>query len=191
QSLKIDVGSADAPAAVFNAAEALGTVVALINNAGITGPLGKLVDLDDAVLSRILAVNLQAPIRFSREAARRWAGRSFRSSIIHVTSIAARTGSPGGYVAYAATKGALETFTVGLARELAADAIHVNAVSPGTIDTTIHARAGEPGRALRVAQNVPLKRPGQADEVANAVAWLLSDEASYVTAAVLPVTGGL
>lgn len=190
-SLQIDVSSREAPPMIFDTAEKLGTVVALVNNAGITGPLGKLADLEDSNLRKILAVNLEAPILLSRESARRWSGREFRSSIVNITSIAARTGSPDEYVAYAATKGALETFTVGLARELASDAIHVNAVSPGTIDTTIHARAGEPERAQRIAQKVPLKRPGQASEIANAVAWLLSDEASYVTGAILPVTGGL
>lgn len=191
RALQIDVTAADAPARIFDAAEQLGTVVALINNAGITGGQGLLTDLTDDTLRRVLAVNLEAPVRLSREAARRWHNRTSRSDIIHITSVAARTGSPNEYVVYAATKGALETFTIGLARELAVSHIHVNAVSPGTIDTTIHARSGEPGRAQRVAQSVPLRRPGQATDIAHAVAWLLSDEASYVTGAVIPVTGGL
>lgn len=113
------------------------------------------------------------------------------SHIVNITSVAARTGSPGEYVAYAATKAALNTLTVGLARELAPHRIHVNAVSPGTIDTTIHARAGQPDRAARVAERVPMKRPGHPDEIANAVAWLVSGEASYVTGSVIEVTGGL
>jgi len=113
------------------------------------------------------------------------------SHIVNITSVAARTGSPGEYVAYAATKAALDALTVGLVRELAPQRIHVNAVSPGTIDTTIHARAGEPDRPARVAQRIPMQRPGQPEEIANAVAWLVSPEASYITATILEATGGL
>src|SRR5690606_16469957 len=109
----------------------------------------------------------------------------------NISSVAARTGSPGEYVAYAATKAALDTLTIGLARELAPHRVHVNAVAPGTIDTGIHARAGQSDRAARVAERIALKRPGQPDEIANAVAWLVAGEASYVTGSVLEVTGGL
>jgi NAD(P)-dependent dehydrogenase (short-subunit alcohol dehydrogenase family) len=191
RALRIDVADNDAAVQVFDAAESLGAVIALINNAGITGGIGALETLDDETLQRVIAVNLLAPIRLCREAARRWKSRSYRSTIINISSIAARTGSPNEYVAYAASKGALNTLTVGLARELAASHIHVNAVSPGTIDTDIHARAGMPERAWRVAERVPMRRPGQADEIANAVAWLVSDKASYVTGTILDVTGGL
>jgi NAD(P)-dependent dehydrogenase (short-subunit alcohol dehydrogenase family) len=191
RGLRVDVSSSDAPEQIFDKAESLGLVTGLVNNAGVTGRLGRLGDLTDSDLGRVIAVNLAAPIRLCREAAIRWAGREYRSTIINISSVAARTGSPNEYVAYAATKAALETFTVGLARELASDGIYVNAVAPGTIDTTIHARAGEPGRAQRVAERIPLKRPGQPEEVAEAVAWLLSGKASYITGSILGVTGGL
>lgn len=191
RALRLDVTAADAAPRLFDAAEALGPVAALVNNAGVTGRLGPIEALDDADLERILAVNLAAPVRLCREAARRWRGRQARSDIVNISSVAARTGSPGEYVAYAASKAALEALTVGLARELAPHRIHVNAVAPGTIDTTIHARAGEPGRAARVAARIPMQRPGQPEEVAAAVTWLLSAQASYVTGSVLAVTGGL
>jgi NAD(P)-dependent dehydrogenase (short-subunit alcohol dehydrogenase family) len=191
RGLRVDVSSSDAPQRIFDTAESLGLVTGLVNNAGITGRLGGLCDLTDSDLDRVIAVNLAAPIRLCREAARRWAGRQHQSTIINISSVAARTGSPNEYVAYAATKAALETFTLGLARELAPSNIYVNAVAPGTIDTTIHARAGEPGRAQRVAERIPLKRPGQPEEVAEAVAWLLSGKTTYITGTVLGVTGGL
>ncbi|MGJ4730744.1 SDR family NAD(P)-dependent oxidoreductase [Luteimonas sp. SDU101] len=188
--LRIDIARADAAALIFDAADTLGGATVLVNNAGITGAIGPIQALEDATLERLVAVNLLAPVRLCREAARRWTDGAPRS-IVNIGSIAARTGSPGEYVAYAATKAALETFTRGLARELAPAGIRVNAVSPGTVDTTIHARAGEPDRAARVARRVPLGRPGQPGEIAAAVAWLLSGEASYATGSVLEVTGGL
>lgn len=191
RSVQVDVTTNNAPAQIFDAAEQLGTVVALINNAGITGGQCRLADLADETLRSVLSINLEAPIRLSREAAKRWTDRSFPSHIVHITSVAARTGSPNEYVSYAAAKAGVETLTIGMARELAPQQIHVNAVSPGTIDTTIHARSGEPGRAWRVGKQVPLGRPGTAEEIAHAVAWLLSDEATYITGAVIPVTGGL
>lgn len=175
------------------AEEALGPLHALVNNAGITGPLGRFVDLDTAALQRVVEVNLLGCLLCSREALRRFAhhpelpGRS----IVSVSSVAATTGSPGEYVHYAATKAAVEAFTLGLAREVAEQGIRVNAVAPGTVQTGIHAAAGDPDRPARIAPRVPMRRVGQPEEVAEAILWLLSDAASYTTGAVLRVTGGL
>jgi NAD(P)-dependent dehydrogenase (short-subunit alcohol dehydrogenase family) len=188
RSLQVDLREPDAPEQVLDAASALGQVTVLVNNAAVTGPLGPLVDLADEDLATVVATNLVAPVRLAREVLRRHDGGPL--SIVTVTSVAAQTGSPGEYVVYAATKAALETFTVGLARETGHLGVRVNAVSPGFIDTTIHARAGEPGRAFRLGATVPLGRPGAAQEVAAAVAWLVSAEASYVTGEVLHVAGG-
>lgn len=193
RGVRLDVTGEDAPARLFDFAESVGEVAGLVNNAGVTGRIGPFTELTDDDLRRVVEVNLVAPLRLCREAARRWAGRSLTPApaIVNVSSVAARTGSPHEYVAYAATKAALETMTVGLARELAPAGVRVNAVSPGTIDTTIHARAGEPGRAQRVAARVPMGRPGRPEEIAEAVSWLLSGRASYVTGSVLEVAGGL
>ncbi len=191
RSLRIDIRQAQAPDLIFDAAQEMGHVGGLVNNAGITGPLGRLEALQDADLAGILDINLLAPIRLCREAARRWKGRTQRSHIVNISSIAARLGAPDEYVAYAASKGGLESFSTGLAKELAQENIHVNVVAPGTVLTSIHARAGEPGRPERVAARIPLKRPGQAQEIAQAVAWLMSGQASYVTGTVLTVSGGL
>lgn len=193
KGLQIDITDPMAGAELFNAAASLGDVVALINNAGVTGRLGPVTLLTDNDLERVINVNLTAVVRLCREAAIRWTTTEspYKRSIVNITSVAARTGSPGEYVSYAATKAAVETLSIGLGKELATSGIFVNAVSPGTIDTTIHERAGEPGRAQRVAERIPMKRPGQPEEIANAVSWLLSDQSSYVTGTVLPIAGGL
>lgn len=193
-AIQADTANAADVARMFDEAEAaLGPLHALVNNAGITGPLGRFVDLDVAALRRVVEVNLIGTLLCAQEAVRRFAryptapGRS----IVNISSVAASTGSPGEYVHYAATKGAVESFTVGLARELAAEGIRVNAVAPGTVQTGIHAAAGDPERPARIAPRVPMRRVGAPEEVAEAVLWLVSDAASYTTGAVLRVTGGL
>jgi NAD(P)-dependent dehydrogenase (short-subunit alcohol dehydrogenase family) len=176
-ALQVDVVDRDAPDVVFDAAEQLGVVVGLVNNAGITGGLGSFVDLADDVLERVVDVNLVAPLRLCREAARRWRRGGLQRNIVNISSMAARSGSPHDYIAYAATKAAIETMTIGLAKELAGSDVRVNAVSPGLIDTTIHARGGQPDRLERLSERIPLRRPGRAEEVAEAVAWLMSQQA--------------
>lgn len=187
-ALQVDVSEPGAAERILDAAGAIGRLAALVNNAGVTGALGTLHDLSDETLDRVLAVNLAAPARLIREAVRRHDDGAL--AIVNISSIAARTGSPGDYVVYAASKAGLETLTVGAAKENAERGIRVNAVAPGFIDTTIHERAGEPGRAHRLGAGTPMGRPGTADEVAAAVSWLVSAEAAYVTGAVLSVAGG-
>jgi NAD(P)-dependent dehydrogenase (short-subunit alcohol dehydrogenase family) len=191
RGVRLDVTEDSAPRRLFDLAESHGPVTGLVNNAGVTGRIGPFVELTDADLRRVVDVDLVGPVRLCREAARRWSSRAVGAAIVNVSSVAARTGSPHEYVAYAATKAALETLSVGLAKELAPAGIRVNAVSPGTIDTTIHARAGEPGRAQRVAAHIPLGRPGRPEEIADVISWLLSDTSSYVTGAVVNASGGL
>jgi NAD(P)-dependent dehydrogenase (short-subunit alcohol dehydrogenase family) len=169
---------------------ALGPVTALVNNAGTTGRITRFVDLDLATLRRTIDVNLIGCMLCSQEAVRRFAAAG-RGAIVNLSSIAAVTGSPGEYVHYAATKAAVEALTRGLAREVAGQGIRVNAVSPGTVQTGIHAAGGDPERPARVAPRIPLGRVGAPEEIAAAVLWLLSPAASYATGSVLTVAGGL
>jgi len=171
---------------------ALGPLQALVNNAGILERQARVDELDAARLARILATNVTGSFICAREAVRRMSTRRGGSggAIVNLSSIAARLGAPGEYVDYAASKGAVDTLTVGLAKEVAEEGIRVNGVRPGVIYTEIHASGGEPGRVERVKDVVPMKRGGQAEEVAQAVLWLLSDEASYVTGTIVDVTGG-
>lgn len=175
--------------ALFDAAEkAFGGVDALVNSAGIVAPARPLVDIDLERMERIIGVNLLGSLLCAREAARRLPDGG---AIVNVSSVAARLGAPNEYVDYAATKGAIDSLTMGLAKELAPRRIRVNAVRPGTIETEIHASAGDPVRAERVGQLVPLLRPGKAEEIARAILWLLDDRQSgYVTGTLLDVTGG-
>ncbi|MFH1602905.1 MAG: SDR family oxidoreductase [Pseudomonadota bacterium] len=170
----------------------LGTVTALVNNAGILETQMRVEDMDAARLNRILAANVISCFLCAREAVRRMSSRHGGSggAIVNISSAASRLGSPGEYVDYAASKGAVDTFTLGLAREVAAEGIRVNAVRPGIIYTDIHASGGEPGRVDRVKDFVPMKRGGHPEEVAAAILWLLSDEASYATGTFIDLTGG-
>ncbi|MFF9127447.1 SDR family NAD(P)-dependent oxidoreductase [Streptomyces sp. NPDC014889] len=171
------------------AEERLGPVTGLVNNAGVSGPLGRLADTDTADLRRVVDVNLLGTLLCSRRAAQLMAPRK-HGAIVNVSSAAATLGSPGEFVHYAATKAAVDAFTLGLAKELGPDGIRVNAVAPGLIDTQMHAAMGDPERVRRVAGTVPLGRAGRAEEIAAAVAWLMSPDASYTTGAVLRVSGG-
>jgi NAD(P)-dependent dehydrogenase (short-subunit alcohol dehydrogenase family) len=178
---------------LFDAATAeLGTVTALVNNAGILERQCRLDEMEAARFERVLATNVTGSLLCAREAVRRMSTRhgGRGGAIVNVSSIAATLGSPGEYVDYAASKGAIDSMTVGLARELAEDGIRVNAVRPGVIHTDIHASGGEPGRVERVKKAVPMKRGGQPEEVARAILWLLSPEASYCTGAFIDVSGG-
>ncbi len=170
----------------------LGPVTALVNNAGILERQMRLDAMDAARLTRVFAVNVVGSFLCAREALRRMSSRHGGSggAIVNLSSGAAVLGSPGEYVDYAASKGAIDTLTIGLAKEVAAEGVRVNAVRPGIIYTELHARGGEPGRVERLRSGVPMQRGGDPSEVANAVLWLLSDEASYVTGAILDVSGG-
>ncbi|WP_143343237.1 SDR family oxidoreductase, partial [Crossiella equi] len=173
--------------------EQTGPVTGLVNNAGITGPLGRLTDLSGDVLRRVVEVNVVGYLLCAQRAARQM-GTSHGGvggAIVNISSAAATLGSPNEYVHYAATKGAVDSMTVGLAKELAPEGIRVNAVAPGTVHTDIHAAMGDPDRPARMAERIPVGRAGQPEEIASAVAWLLNDEASFTTGAVLRVAGGL
>lgn len=169
-----------------------GTLTALINNGGVTGKFGRVEELSAATLESVFSVNVIGAFLCCREAVRRMSTRNGGSggNIVNISSRAAQIGGAGEWIHYAATKGALDTLTIGLAREVAAEGIRVNAVAPGLIDTELHAAAGIPDRMQRLAPTVPMGRPGTADEVAGCVRFLLSPAAAYVTAAILPVSGG-
>jgi NAD(P)-dependent dehydrogenase (short-subunit alcohol dehydrogenase family) len=175
-----------------SAALELGPLTALVNNAGILGRHTRLDDMEAARFQRVFATNITGAFLCAREAVRRMSTRhgGKGGGIVNVSSMASTLGSPGEYVDYAASKGAIDTLTIGLAREVASEGIRVNAVRPGVIYTEIHATGGEPGRVDRVKSAVPMKRGGEPDEVARAILWLLSDESSYSTGAFIDVSGG-
>lgn len=192
-AVKCDVGSEADILALFKAADGFGTLGALVNNAGIVGKSGVRVDEMSAErIQQMMAVNVTGSILCAREAVKRMSTRHGGKGgvIVNLSSVAAKLGAPNTYVDYAASKGAIDSFTVGLGHEVASEGIRVAAIRPGLIDTDIHASGGEPDRAHRLAPMVPMKRVGTADEIANAIVWLLSDEASYVTSAILDVSGG-
>jgi NAD(P)-dependent dehydrogenase (short-subunit alcohol dehydrogenase family) len=170
----------------------LGKLTALVNNAGILERQSRVEDMDAARIGRVFATNVIGSFICAREAVRRMSIRhgGAGGAIVNLSSRASRLGSPGEYVDYAASKAAIDTFTIGLAKEVAAEGIRVNAVSPGIIYTDIHASGGDPDRVDRMKDVVPMKRGGTADEVARAVLWLLSDDASYTTGASIDVAGG-
>jgi NAD(P)-dependent dehydrogenase (short-subunit alcohol dehydrogenase family) len=176
-------------ARLFDAAEAaLGPLGGLVNNAGVIGANTKFADLDTAALQRTFAVNVFGTILCAREAVRRMstARGAAGGAIVNLSSVAARLGGPGELVHYAASKGAIDSFTIGLAREVAEEGIRVNAVAPGLIETEMN----PPARLARLVPSVPIRRAGQPEEVAEAVAWLMSPAASYVTGSILTVSGG-
>jgi NAD(P)-dependent dehydrogenase (short-subunit alcohol dehydrogenase family) len=191
-AVKCDVGSEADILALFKAADEFGTLGALVNNAGIVGPSIRVEDMSAERIQRMMAVNVTGSILCAREAVKRMSTRNGGQGgvIVNLSSVAAKLGSPNTYVDYAASKGAIDSFTIGLGYEVAGEGIRVAAIRPGLIDTEIHASGGEPDRAHRLAHMVPMKRVGTSEEIANAIVWLMSDEASYVTSAILDVSGG-
>ncbi|HXJ20840.1 MAG TPA: SDR family oxidoreductase [Polyangia bacterium] len=192
-AIQADVSrEADVERLFRQAARELGPLSVLVNNAGIVDRQARVDEIHEARLQRMLAVNVVGSFLCAAAAVRsmstRHGGRG--GNIVNVSSAAAKYGSPGEYVDYAASKAAIDTLTIGLAREVAAESIRVNAVRPGIIDTEIHAQSGDPGRAQRLAPALPMGRPGTAQEVANAILWLVSDEAAYCTGTILDVAGG-
>nr|WP_087149331.1 SDR family oxidoreductase [Pararhizobium antarcticum] len=188
-----DVGSEAGIGAIFAAVDqAFGRFDGLVNNAGIVDVPARIDEMSAERLERMFRINITGSIRCAAEAVRRMSTRfgGKGGAIVNVSSMAAVLGSAGQYVDYAASKGAIDTFTIGLAREVATEGIRVNAVRPGVIDTEIHASGGLPDRARDMASSIPLQRPGQANEVADTILYLLSPSASYVTGAILNVSGG-
>ena len=192
-SVRADVSREDDVLRLFNTIdEALGPVSVLVNNAGILLPQTRLVDMDAERVNKILTTNVTSYFLCAREAIKRisTARGGAGGSIVNVSSAASRLGSANEYIDYAASKGAIDTLTRGLALEVAEEGIRVNCVRPGVIYTNMHADGGEPGRVERVKLNIPLKRGGLPEEVANAIYWLASDEASYSTGSFIDVAGG-
>ena len=192
-AIKADISHEEDVVRMFEAAERqFGRITGLVNNAGVTGGFARVEDVSMETLQRVFEVNITGTILCSREAVRRMStGRGGAGgTIVNISSRAARIGSPGEWVHYAASKGAIDTFTIGLAREVASEAIRVNAVAPGLIHTELHAESGEPDRLQRLAETIPMQRVGQPTEVAEAVLWLLSPAASYVTGETVSVGGG-
>jgi NAD(P)-dependent dehydrogenase (short-subunit alcohol dehydrogenase family) len=191
-AVRADVSAEADVLAAFAAADRLGPLAGLVANAGIGAARARVDELTAARVERILAVNVLGPVLCCREAVRRLSARHGGpgGSIVLVSSAASRLGSPGEYVDYAASKGAVDTLGLGLAREVAGEGVRVNVVRPGIIETDIHASGGQPDRAARLGSTVPAGRAGLADEVAAAVTWLLSDDSPYTTGAILDVSGG-
>lgn len=192
KAIQGDVANEADVIAMFRQTEELGPLDGLVVNAGIVAPASKLMDIDTERLKRMFDVNILGAYVCTREGVRRMArSRGGKGgSIVILSSAAARLGGPSEYVDYAGSKGAMDTLTIGLSKEVGPEGIRVNAVRPGLIETDIHASGGQPDRAQRLGATAPLGRPGTADEVGESIVWLLSDAASYVTGALLDVTGG-
>ncbi|PWJ74810.1 glucose 1-dehydrogenase [Pseudaminobacter salicylatoxidans] len=192
-AVKGDVGSEADVLAMFAAVDArFGRLDALVNNAGVVDARARVDEMSAARLERMMRINVIGSMLCAREAVKRMSTLhgGTGGAIVNVSSAAAQLGSAGEYVDYAASKGAIDTFTIGLAREVATEGVRVSAVRPGIIDTEIHASGGQPDRIAAIRGLVPMKREGKAEEVAEAVLWLLSDKASYATGAILNVSGG-
>jgi NAD(P)-dependent dehydrogenase (short-subunit alcohol dehydrogenase family) len=191
-AVKCDVGNESDILALFKAADGFGTLGALVNNAGIVGTTSRLDEISADRIARMMQVNVTGSILCAREAVKRMSTRHGGKGgvIVNLSSVAAKLGAPNTYVDYAASKGAIDSFTIGLGYEVAGEGIRVAAIRPGLIDTELHASGGDPDRAHRLSHLVPMKRVGSAEEIANAIVWLMSDEASYVTSAILDVSGG-
>jgi NAD(P)-dependent dehydrogenase (short-subunit alcohol dehydrogenase family) len=192
-AIQADISREDEILRLFEAAEReLGRLAGLVNNAGITGGFARVEAVTSQTLRQVFAVNVIGAILCAREAVRRMSlGNGGKGgNIVNISSRAAQIGGAGEWVHYAASKGALDTFTLGLAREVAAEGIRVNAVAPGHVLTELHAASGDPGRPARLAPTIPMGRAGSPQEVAEAVLWLLSPAASYTTGAILAVSGG-
>lgn len=192
-AIQADVGWAEEIKSLFESVTSeFGRLDALINNAGIIEPVSRLDEMEASRIERVLRVNVVGAMLCAREAVRsmstRHGGRG--GAIVNVSSAAARIGAPNEFIDYAASKGAMDAMTLGLSKEVAEEGIRVNAVRPGLITTEIHASAGAPDRVERLVGGVPLKRAGSAEEVAEAIVWLMSDNASYVNGVLLDVTGG-
>ncbi|MHA7885152.1 SDR family oxidoreductase [Nitratireductor rhodophyticola] len=192
-AVKADMAEESEILAMFEAVDRrFGRLDALVNNAGIVDRKARVDEMDLARFERMMRINVIGTMLCAREAVKRMSTRhgGKGGAIVNISSIAAVLGSAGEYVDYAASKAAVDTFTMGLAREVAEEGIRVNAVRPGITDTEIHASGGQPDRAQRLSGLIPMKRPGTAEEIARAALWLLSDEASYSTGAILNVSGG-
>lgn len=192
-AVQADASSEEEIARLFDAAAQLpGVLTSFVNNAGILETQMRLEQMTAARMQRILTANVIGPLLCAREAVKRMSLRSGGQggTIVNVSSVAARTGSPGEYVDYAASKGAIDAFTIGLAKEVAAEGIRVNGVRPGFIDTDIHADGGEPGRIDRLKNSIPMQRGGTAAEVAEAILWLASEKSSYAAGAIIDLAGG-
>jgi NAD(P)-dependent dehydrogenase (short-subunit alcohol dehydrogenase family) len=192
-AVQADVAEEAQVLAMFEAVDReLGALAGLVNNAGVVDVAARVDEMSVARLARMFGINVIGSIVCAREAVKRMSMRhgGAGGAIVNVSSVAAKLGSPGLYADYAASKGAIDTFTIGLARELAAEGVRVNAVRPGIVDTDIHASGGMANRARASASQIPMQRSGTAEEIAAAIVWLLSDEASYTTGAIVDVSGG-